>query len=129
MKHPMELDNKKILIVDDEKAIYMGLAMCIKTAGFEPLTADNGNDALRLVEKHRPVLVILDVMMNDLSGLEVCQILRKNPQLNGLKIIILSAKGQLREQEEGIKAGADYYITKPFDYKELINIIKQLLKT
>jgi len=124
----MELDNKKILIVDDEKSICMGLAMCIKTAGFEPFTADNGSDALRLVEKHRPMLIILDVMMNGLSGLEVCQILRKNPQLNGIKIIILSAKGQLSEQEEGIEAGADYYITKPFDYKELINIIKQLLK-
>ncbi len=124
----MELDNKKILIVDDEKAICMGLAMCIKTAGFDPLTADNGNDALRLVEEHRPVLVILDVMMRGLSGLEVCQKLRKKPQLNGIKVIILSAKGQLREQEEGIKAGADYYITKPFDYKELMNIIKQLLE-
>jgi len=124
----MELDNKKILIVDDEKSICMGLAMCIKTAGFEPFTADNGSDALRLVEKHRPMLIILDVKMNGLSGLEVCQILRKNPQLNGIKIIILSAKGQLSEQEEGIEAGADYYITKPFDYKELINIIKQLLK-
>lgn len=123
----MEFDNNKILIVDDEKALRLGLSKCIKAAGFEPLEAANGNEALCLVSEYQPGLIILDVMMRGMSGLEVCRLLRKDPQAAEIKIIILSAKGQIKEREEGLDAGADYYITKPFDYRELIKIIKQLL--
>ena len=125
----MILNQNKILIVDDEKALRIGLAHCVKNAGFEPVVAANGEEALQLVEKHWPAMVILDVMMNGISGLEVCRILRKKPDANKIKIVFLSAKGQLKEQAEGLEAGADYYITKPFSYKELIGIIKDLLRT
>ncbi|MBN2289132.1 MAG: response regulator [Candidatus Glassbacteria bacterium] len=125
----MELDPKKILIVDDEKSIRQGLFCCIKAAGLEPLTAENGKEALAMIHEYRPALIVLDVMMYGLSGLEICRILRNNPRTRKIKIVFLSAKGQLKEQAEGIEAGGDYYMTKPFDYRELIKIIKDLLKT
>ncbi|MBT4400426.1 MAG: response regulator [Candidatus Latescibacteria bacterium] len=125
----MVLDNNKILIVDDEKALRFGLSRCIKAAGFETLEAADGNEAMCLVSEHGPGLIILDVMMRGMSGLEVCRLLRKDPQVEEIKIIILSAKGQIKEREEGLDAGADYYITKPFDYRELIKTIKQSLES
>jgi len=124
----MELNRNKVLIVDDEKALRLGLAQCVQSIGFEPVVAADGNEALQLIEKHRPALVILDVMMHGLSGLEVCRILRKNPHTRKMKIVFLSAKGQMKEQEEGLKAGGDYYITKPFSYKNLLGIIKNFLR-
>ena len=123
----MKLDLNKILIVDDEKALRMGLSMCLRNVGLEPVEAADGKEALRMVVEHRPALVILDVMMEGLSGLEICRILRKNPTTRAIKILFLSAKGQLKEQNEGIEAGGDYYMTKPFEYRELIKIIKGLL--
>ncbi len=124
----MELDRCKILIVDDEKAIRLGLSKCVEASGFTPLEAANGYEALQLVEQQRPGLVILDVMMRGMSGLEVCRLLRANSRIEGIKIIILSAKGQQKEKKEGIEAGADRYITKPFEYKELLRQIKQLVE-
>ena len=118
---------EKILIVDDEKALRLALTECLKTAGFTPIVASKGKEALRLIEKHLPALVILDVMMPDMSGLEVCRSIRKNPKTSGIKVIILSARGQEREKEEGLKAGADRYITKPFDYQQLLETIGELI--
>lgn len=123
----MELDLNKILIVDDEKALRMGLSMCLRNVGLEPVEAADGNEALRMVVEHRPALVVLDVMMDGMSGLEVCRILRKNPATRAIKILFLSAKGQLKEQNAGMEAGGDYYITKPFEYKKLLKIIKGFL--
>ena len=123
----MKINRNKILIVDDEKAIRMGLSKCIKASGFVTIEAVDGNEALRLAAEHLPGLIILDVMMRGLSGLEVCKQLKRDTYTKDIKIIILSARGQLREREEGIEAGADKYITKPFDYRELIKNINQLL--
>ena len=122
----MEPDKSKILIVDDEKSLRLGLITIVKSIGYEPLEAENGNEALSQVEQHRPALIILDVMMKGLSGLDVCRTLKRDPETSAIKIIMLSARGQIREKEEGLKAGADRYITKPFDYKELIKTIKEL---
>ena len=124
----MVVDKHKILIVDNENALRVGLSRCAESAGFEPLEAADGSEALRIVDEHKPDLILLDVMMNGMSGLEVCRLVRKNPEMEKVKIIILSAKGQLKEQEEGLDAGADRYITKPFDYRELIDTIKELLE-
>ena len=123
----MDLDRNKILIVDDEKAIRMGLSKCVKASGFETMEACDGNEALLLATEHLPGLIILDVMMHGMSGLEVCRKLKSDPDTQDIKIIMLSARGQIREREEGLEAGADKYITKPFDYRELINNIVMLL--
>ena len=101
----------------------------MKNAGFETLEATDGNEALRIVKDHHPALIILDVMMSGLSGLDVCRKLRKDKKTRDIKIIMLSAKGQERERELGLKTGADRYITKPFDYKGLIKTIGELIGT
>lgn len=123
----MEFDRNKVLIVDDEQALRRGLARCISSAGFDTVEAADGHEALRMVHEHRPGLVVLDVMMRGLSGLDVCRILRDDRNTSGIRIIFLSARGQTREQEEGLEAGGDHYITKPFDYRELIGKIRELL--
>jgi len=123
----MEFDKRTILVVDDEKALRIGVAAVVRAAGFQAVEAASGEEALELVRRRKPALIVLDVMMPGISGLEVCRILRDDPETSGIKIIILSAKGQIREQEEGLKAGADHYISKPFDYKELIETFKELL--
>ena len=123
----MELDRNKILIVDDEKALRVGLVKIMESIGFEPIDAADGEEALHLVRDHMPALIILDVMMGGMSGLDVCRMLKEDPQTKAIKIIMLSARGQIKEREEGLEAGADSYITKPFDYKELIKTIKELI--
>ncbi|MFC1573806.1 ATP-binding protein [Candidatus Latescibacterota bacterium] len=120
-------DHIKILIVDDEEPLRLTLSECIKSMDLLPIESSSGEEALSLIEHHNPALVILDVMMPDMSGLEVCRKLRKDPKTSTIKIIMLSAKGQLKEQEEGLKAGADRYITKPYDYEEMVKIIEELL--
>ena len=118
----------KILIVDDEISYRQAIADCVQDAGYESLEAVGGNDALSMVHEHRPVLIILDVMMRGLSGLDVCRILREDPETSAIKIIMLSAWGQEKEKEKGLEAGADRYMTKPFDYMELIKAIQELLE-
>jgi len=118
----------KILIVDDEEPLRLVLSECIKSMDLLPIESSSGKEALSLIEQHNLALVILDVMMPDMSGLEVCRKLRKDPKTRTIKIIMLSAKGQLKEQKEGLKAGADRYITKPYDYEEMIKAIEELLK-
>lgn len=123
----MEINPNRILIVDDEKAIRKGLSTCVKASGFEAVEACDGNEALRIAAEQLPGLIILDVMMYGMSGLEVCRKLKSDPDTQDIKIIMLSARGQMREREEGLEAGADKYITKPFDYRDLINNIVILL--
>lgn len=125
----MEPDKTKILVVDDEKPLRMGLLKIVETAGYQSFEAENGNDALKIVEEQQPGLIILDVMMKGMSGLEVCRKLKNDPEKSSIKIIILSARGQIREKEEGLNAGADSYITKPFDYKELMRTVRELLES
>ncbi len=124
----MGFNRNKILIVDDEKAIRMGLSKCVKASGFDTMEACDGNEALRLAAEQLPGLIVLDVMMHGMSGLEVCRKLKSDPYTKDIKVIMLSARGQIREREEGLEAGADKYITKPFDYRDLIKNITTLLR-
>ena len=118
----------KILIVDDEQAMRFTMKECISEAGLIPVTASGGEEALRMVAEHKPSLILLDVMMPGMSGIEVCRKLRDNPKTSGIKIIMVSARGQEKEKDEGIQAGADRYITKPFNYHDLLESIDELLK-
>jgi len=117
----------KILIVEDETPLRLGLARCIERAGYLPLEAADGLTALEMVREHMPALIILDVMMHGMNGIEVCLKLRADELTSGIKIMFLSARGQLREQDEGMEAGGDYYMTKPFEYRELLRVISELL--
>ena len=118
---------RKILIVDDEPNIVLSLEFMMKKEGFEVAVAGDGDAALEKVASFAPDLVLLDVMMPKKSGYEVCQLLRTDPALGGLKIVMLTAKGRETEVAKGIALGADAYVTKPFSTKDLVARVKALL--
>jgi two-component system, OmpR family, alkaline phosphatase synthesis response regulator PhoP len=119
---------KKILIADDEPNIVAALEFLLQQGGHEVLTAQNGEQALRLVEAHVPDLVLLDVMMPQKSGYEVCQRIRARPEWQHIKIVMLSAKGRDAEVSKGLTMGANLYLTKPFSTRELMTKINGLLE-
>ena len=120
--------SKKILIADDEPNIVAALEFLLTQGGYEVHTARDGNEALRLVERFVPDLALLDVMMPQSSGYEVCQRIRKRDEWRHIKIIMLSAKGRDAEVIKGLAMGADLYITKPFSTRDLMVRIKGLLR-
>jgi DNA-binding response OmpR family regulator len=118
---------KRVLIVDDEPNIVTALEFLLEKRGYEVKVATNGEVALAEVEAFKPDLVLLDVMMPKVSGYEVCQRMRANPQWQGIKIVMLSAKGREVEVSKGMSLGADLYVTKPFSSAELVATIDRLV--
>ena len=118
---------KKVLIVDDEPNIVAALEYLLQRSGYEVRAAANGDQALRQVEAFAPDLVLLDVMMPQKSGYEVCQRIRERADWRAVKIIMLSARGREAEVSKGLSLGADLYITKPFSNAELVARIGDLL--
>jgi two-component system alkaline phosphatase synthesis response regulator PhoP len=124
----MDWSEYKILLVDDEQDILEFLTYNLKNEGFEIHTASNGSDALQLAAQIRPHLVLLDVMMPEMDGIETCEEIRKMPELESTLIAFLTARGEDYSQIAGFEAGGDDYITKPIKPKLLISKIKSLLK-
>jgi len=120
-------DTKKILIADDEENIVISLEFLMKREGFEVIVAGDGEEALQRIREEAPDLVLLDVMMPKMSGFEVCQEVRADPALNGIRILMLTAKGRDTEVAKGLALGADGYMTKPFSTKELVDQVHALL--
>jgi signal transduction histidine kinase/CheY-like chemotaxis protein/Tol biopolymer transport system component len=120
-----ENNSFKILIVDDDESLRAALSECVQSTGYTPLLAADGQEGLEMVQKHQPDLIMLDVMLPRISGLEVCRTIRNNPDMQGIKIIILSALGQEKDKLEGFLAGADRYMTKPFSYEELMSAVAE----
>jgi DNA-binding response OmpR family regulator len=118
---------KKVLIADDEPNIVTSLEFLMSKSGYEVAVARNGEEALALVESFRPDLVLLDVMMPQRSGYEVCQRMRDRPEWRHIRIVMLSAKGREAEVSKGMSLGADAYVTKPFSNRELIATVGGLL--
>ena len=118
----------KILIVDDEPDILEFLGYNLKREGYEVFTAVNGVEALAKAKEKLPHLVILDVMMPEMDGIEACDEMRKIPELNDTIITFLSARGEDYSQIAGFEAGADDYITKPVKPKIFVSKVKALLK-
>jgi len=118
---------KKVLIVDDEPNIVAALEYLLQRSGYEVRSAPNGEEALRQVESFGPDLVLLDVMMPQRSGYDVCQRIRERPDWNRIRILMLSARGRDAEVNKGLSLGADLYITKPFSNAELVARIGELL--
>lgn len=116
----------KVLIVDDEPNIVISLQFLMKQGGFETRVARDGDEALLEVERFRPDLVLLDVMMPRRDGYEVCQQLRSTGW-SDLKIVMLTAKGREAEATKGLALGADAYVTKPFSTSELVDTVSRLL--
>jgi DNA-binding response OmpR family regulator len=118
---------KKILIADDEPNIVISLEFLLKREGFEVVVARDGIEALERVRADRPDLAILDVMMPQRNGFEVCQDLRQDPEFKDLRIMMLTAKGRDTEVTKGLALGADVYMTKPFSTRELVAKVKALI--
>ena len=118
----------KILIVDDEPYLVRLMEYALKAEGHEIITAGAGTDAIKKAETEKPDLLILDVMLPDLNGIEVAQYLRAKPEFVHLPIIMLSALAQVTDKIEGLKAGADEYLTKPVDLREMVVRVTMLLE-
>lgn len=115
---------KKILIVDDHADIRKLIRMTLEFEAYEIHEAADGESALHAAQTLRPDLVLLDVMMpGGIDGLEVCRRLRASPELAGVHVMLLSARGQARDREAGLQAGADAYLIKPFSPLQLIDSI------
>lgn len=119
---------EKILIVEDEPDIVRMLEYNLKKEGFRTVCASGGGEGLRRVERERPDIILLDLMLPEIDGLEVCRRLRQNPDTAGIPVIMLTAKGRETDKIVGLELGADDYITKPFSVAELIARIKAVLR-
>ena len=122
---------KKILIVDDELHIRLLLQQTLEDLedeGVLLLTADNGEDALETIAKESPELVFLDVMMPGLNGFEVCDAVKHALGMMEVYIVMLTAKGQVFDRRRGMDAGADVYITKPFNPDEILKMARDILE-
>ena len=113
----------KILIADDELRLRKVVALHLKKAGFDVLEAGNGLHALELARENKPDLIVLDVMMPEMTGLEACNIIKADSELKNTPIILLTAMAEAADIERGNAAGAEFYLTKPFSPKELIDKI------
>ena len=118
---------KEILIVDDEPSIVVPIQFLMEQQGYSVIVAENGHDALDVIYKYIPDLILLDIMLPGIDGYEVCEIVRLNPKLRGIKIIFLTAKGREVEIAKGLALGADAYITKPFSNADLVAKVKTVL--
>ncbi len=117
----------KVLIADDEPNILISLEFLMKREGHTVLLARDGDEALALICAEKPALVLLDVMMPGKSGFEVCQAVRADEALAGVKIVLLTAKGRDTDVAQGLGVGADGYMTKPFSTKELAARVREML--
>ncbi len=117
-----------ILIVEDDENIQQLVGYNLAKAGFHVLYAENGEQALAIVKREQPDLLVLDLMLPGLNGFEVCRILRKEPQTRSLPIIMLTAKSEENDVSAGLDLGADDYITKPFSPRILVSRIKAALR-
>lgn len=118
---------KKILIVDDEPNIVMSLEYLLRRKNFDVFIARNGTEALESLGKSKPDLVLLDIMMPDVDGYEICEYIKSTPDMRHIKVIFLSAKSKKSDIEKGLELGADLYMVKPFSNKELVQNINDLL--
>jgi len=118
----------KILLVDDEPDILEILSYPLKNESFQVYTANNGLEAIKLAKDIQPHLIVLDVMMPEMDGIEACEIIRKDPKINNTLITFLSARGEDYSKIAGFSAGADDYITKPIKPKVLVSKVKSLLR-
>lgn len=119
----------KVLIADDEPAILMSLEFLMRKNGFEVYIARNGAEALQLLGVHTPDVVLLDIMMPDIDGYELCEHIRSQEKTRQTKVIFISAKSRKVDIEKGMEVGADLYVTKPFSTRDLLKKIHNLLGT
>ena len=109
-----------VLVAEDEQALALLLKYNLEKEGYTVLTEEKGNKVLGVVEKNMPQLILLDWMLPEMSGVEICKLIRSKPDIKQIPIIMLTAKGQEEDKIKGLNAGADDYVTKPFSVPELM---------
>ena len=117
-----------ILVIDDEKDLIELVRYNLEKEGFDVIAANDGQSGLEVVKRHRPDLVVLDLMMPGLDGLQVCQRLRSDPRSGRIPVIMLTAKATEADRVVGLELGADDYITKPFSPREVVARVKAVLR-
>src|SRR5215470_18643613 len=119
---------ERVLIVDDDPDIQRLVTYNLSQAGFQVTTASSGRTALETVQEHPPDLIILDIMMPDIDGMEVCRTLRQRENSRRIPIIMLTARGEEIDRVIGFELGADDYVSKPFSPRELVLRVKSILR-
>jgi len=120
--------SQKILIADDEPNILISLEFLMKREGYEVVVARDGQEAIDAIERERPALVLLDVMMPIKTGFDVCHEVRASDSLRDTRILMLTAKGRDTDVAKGLALGANAYMTKPFSTKELVQKVREMLE-
>jgi two-component system phosphate regulon response regulator PhoB len=118
----------KLLVVEDETDLVRTLEYNFRQAGFEVFTATSGRDGLRIAAAKTPDLVLLDLMLPDLQGVEVCRLLKADPKTRATPVIMLTARGEEVDRVVGFEIGADDYVTKPFSVRELVLRVRAVLR-
>ncbi|HET6249343.1 MAG TPA: response regulator transcription factor [Tepidisphaeraceae bacterium] len=122
------MKRRTILVIDDQKDFREIVRRALEQHDFDVILASDGTSGLRIAEEHRPDLLVLDLTMRDMDGLEVCRRLRENPRHRLLPILVISARASAPERILGLQTGADDYLIKPFDPEELIARVNALLR-
>lgn len=118
---------KKILVVDDDPYILMSLEFLMKKNGFDVMVARNGTEALEIVDKQVPDIVLLDIMMPDVDGYAICKHIKSSKKLKEAKVVFMSAKSKETDIQKGYDLGASLYVTKPFSTRQLLKQVQELI--
>ncbi len=117
----------KVIVIDDEPFILMMIEDKLKRSKIDVITIRDSNNAVEVIRKELPDLIILDWMMPEINGLEICKLMKNDPDLNNIPIFMLTAKGQDSDEKLGFQCGVDRYITKPFSPKSLLAMVLETL--
>lgn len=121
-------DNKRLLLIDDDPNLILLVKDYLEFRGYEVITAENGRDALEILDQHVPDMIICDVMMPEMDGYTFVEHVRQDPNTSWIPVLFLSAKGQSQDRVKGLITGADVYMVKPFEPEELVAQVESSLK-
>ncbi|NEQ95294.1 MAG: response regulator transcription factor [Cyanothece sp. SIO2G6] len=128
MKDNSSSDSKRLLLIDDDPNLILLVKDYLEFRGYEVMTAENGREALEMLEKETPDMIICDVMMPEMDGYSLVEHVRKNDKMNWVPVLFLSAKGQSQDRVKGLNTGADFYMVKPFEPEELVAQVEAALR-
>ncbi|MBI5633397.1 MAG: response regulator [Nitrospirae bacterium] len=117
----------KVIVIDDEPFILMMIEDKLKKAKIDVTTLRESRNALAVIRQHKPELIILDWMMPELSGIDLCKMIKADPELKDIPIFMLTAKGQDSDEQQGIQCGVSRYITKPFSPRSLLEMVQETI--
>lgn len=128
MKDNSSKDSKTLLLIDDDPNLILLVKDYLEFQGYDVITADNGRDALEILEKQIPDMIICDIMMPEMDGYTLVERVRQDARTNWIPVMFLSAKGQSQDRVKGLSTGADVYMVKPFEPEELVAQVESSLK-